>query len=86
MKNCPGVKEKSSEKWSNEESLSKEFDSLGFYISSHPLNSYTGILEQYNVKLFKDFEEGSVSESSVVGTIMSVKEKKNIKRNLICNY
>ena len=73
------MNEKNSEKWTNEEELAKEFESLGFYISSHPLNSYKNLLQQYNVKLFKDFEEGSANESSVVGTIMSVKEKKTSK-------
>jgi len=75
------IKEKQSPNWSNEEILSKEFESLGFYISSHPLNAYKDILEQYKVKLFKDFEEGHVNEAFIVGTIMSVKEKKTSKGN-----
>ena len=75
------IKEKKSPNWPNEEILSKEFESLGFYISSHPLNAYKDILEQYKVKLFKDFEEGHESEVFIVGTIMSVKEKKTSKGN-----
>jgi len=75
------IKEKKSPNWPNEEILSKEFESLGFYISSHPLNAYKDILEQYKVKLFKDFEEGHESEAFIVGTIMSVKEKKTSKGN-----
>ena len=65
--------------WSNEEILSKEFESVGFYISNHPLNSYKEILNQYKVKTFKAFEEGIGTESFVAGTIMSVKEKKTSK-------
>ena len=39
------------------EILSKEFESLGFYISNHPLKNYEDILKQYNAKLFFDFEK-----------------------------
>ena len=67
--------------WSNDETLSKEFESVGFYISNHPLKDYEDALKQYKVKLFKDFENSSDSESFIAGTIMSVKEKKTSKGN-----
>ena len=67
--------------WSNDETLSKEFESVGFYISNHPLKDYETILKQYNVKSFKDFEESNENESFLAGTIMSVKEKKTSKGN-----
>ena len=38
--------------WSNEETLSKEFESVGFYISNHPLKDYEDILQQNKVKTF----------------------------------
>ena len=41
-------------------SLSKEFESLGFYISNHPLKDFEDALKQYNVKTFKDFENSSM--------------------------
>jgi DNA polymerase-3 subunit alpha len=65
--------------WSNDETLSKEFESVGFYISNHPLKDYAAILEQYKVKTFKDFENGKDNECFVAGTIMSIKEKKTSK-------
>ncbi len=65
--------------WANNEMLSKEFESVGFYLSNHPLEDYKDALEQYNAKSFKDFENSGDTESSVAGTIMSVKEKKTIK-------
>ena len=52
---------------------------MGFYISNHPLKDYEDALKQYKVKLFKDFENSSDSESFIAGTIMSVKEKKTSK-------
>ena len=67
--------------WPAEEALSKEFESVGFYISNHPLKSYEDILEQYKVKPFADFEKGNDIESFIAGTVMSVKEKKTAKGN-----
>ncbi len=75
------INEKNSSLWPNNEILSKEFESVGFYISDHPLKSYVDALKQYKVKSFKDFEESSDSESFVAGTIMSIKEKKTNKGN-----
>ena len=65
--------------WNNEEILSKEFESVGFYLSNHPLNEYEDALEMYKVKTFKEFENDVNKESFLAGTIMSIKEKKTIK-------
>ena len=73
------MQDKNLPNWSNDEILSKEFESVGFYISNHPLKDYAGILEQYKVKTFKDFENGKDNECFVAGTIMSIKEKKTSK-------
>ena len=75
------IQDKKKSYWPNNEALSKEFESVGFYISSHPLSDYEGILKQYNVKLYKDFEVSSGSESIIAGTVMAIKEKKTIKGN-----
>ena len=32
--------------WKFDERLSKEFESIGFFISDHPLNEYSDILER----------------------------------------
>jgi len=73
------VKDKNLPDWKNNEALSKEFESVGFYLSNHPIADFKDILEQYNVKSFKDFENGSENESFVAGTIMTIKEKKTAK-------
>ena len=72
---------KNSPKWSKDEILSKEFESIGFYISNHPLEDYDSIFKQYRVKTFKEFENDDESESFLAGTIMSIKEKKTSKGN-----
>ena len=73
------MNEKNSSNWLNNEILSKEFESVGFYLSNHPLEDFKDALDQYKTKSFKDFEDGNESESFVAGTIMSIKEKKTMK-------
>ena len=75
------INDKNSSNWSSDETLSKEFESVGFYISNHPLNSYIDILNQHNVKSFKEFESEQKNECFLAGTIMSIKEKKTSKGN-----
>ena len=76
------IQDKNSSSWPNNEVLSKEFESVGFYLSNHPLEDYQDALDQHKVKLFKDFENSNDSEGFVAGTIMSIKEKKTLKGNL----
>jgi len=73
------MSENKSEKWSFEETLTKEFESVGFYISNHPLKYYEETLEHKSVKTYKDFESGSSNEALIAGTILSIKEKKTSK-------
>ena len=75
------IKDKNATDWSNAETLSKEFESIGFYMSNHPLKDYEDALNHQRVKTFKDFENEIESEAFIAGTVMSVKEKKTIKGN-----
>ena len=50
------MKDKKSSDWENNEILSREFESVGFYLSNHPLEDFKDVLQQYKAKLFKDFE------------------------------
>ncbi len=73
------IQDKKISNWSNDEILSKEFESVGFYISNHPLKDYEVALKQYKVKSFQDFENSNEKEAVIAGTIMSIKEKKTAK-------
>ncbi len=75
------MKSKNSSDWTNEEILSNEFNSVGFYISNHPLIYYQDTLDQNKVKTFKDFEDGQENQSLVAGSVLSIKEKKTSKGN-----
>jgi len=62
--------------WPKAEILSKEFESIGFYISNHPLSEFIDLLDLHKVKKFTDFEKSKENESFIAGTIMTIKEKK----------
>jgi len=67
--------------WTKKELLAEEFISLGFYISDHPLNEYKEFFTHLEIVSYKDFIEGSKTDSLVAGTIMSIQEKKSVKGN-----
>ena len=68
--------------WNIDTKLSKEFETLGFFISDHPLNQYKIIFNQYNIVDFEYFENERTSLSSNVAcTVLKVQEKKTQKGN-----
>tara|TARA_B110000211_G_scaffold161548_1_gene182653 strand:- start:5 stop:3415 length:3411 start_codon:yes stop_codon:yes gene_type:complete len=67
------------EEWSSKELLAAEFNSLGFYISDHPLNEYKEFFTQLKVESYKSFINNDKTEALVAGTIMSIQEKKSAK-------
>ena len=44
------------EDWNIDIRLTKEFETLGFYISDHPLNQYKSIFDQYNIVSYDNFQ------------------------------
>ena len=62
--------------WKQQELLSEEFKSLGFYISSHPLNEYQDIFKQLQIISYNNFVNNEKNEALVAGTIMSIQEKR----------
>ena len=68
--------------WNLDTKLNKEFETLGFYISDHPLNQYKSIFKQYNVTNFEDFENNKdILSSNIACTVLKVQEKKTQKGN-----
>ena len=65
--------------WETSEKLNREFQSVGFYLSEHPLDEYKPVLEKIRVQLIADFEN-SVREGAtagrLAGTITSKQERK----------
>ena len=68
--------------WKTDIKLAKEFETIGFYISDHPLNQYKTILHQYNVISFEDFSNNKdILSSNIACTVLKVQEKKTQKGN-----
>jgi DNA polymerase-3 subunit alpha len=66
--------------WNQNEKMKNEFESIGFFISEHPLLNYEKVLKTYNVKRFSDISENDLNKEFVLsGTLMAVQEKKTAK-------
>ena len=70
------------EDWNFEERLSKEFESVGFFISDHPLNQFKEIFDDYNIKDYRAFNnDNEVLNSNIAATLLKVQERKTAKGN-----
>jgi len=67
--------------WPFDERLSKEFESIGFFISDHPINEYKEIFDIYKIQNFNSFMSSSDNETILAATIMKIQEKKTQKGN-----
>ena len=68
--------------WEFEERLSKEFASVGFFISDHPLNQFKDIFENYKVINFNEFNlKNEIKDSNIAATLLKIQEKKTLKGN-----
>jgi len=68
------------ELWNQNEKMKNEFESIGFFISEHPLLNYEKVLKTYNVKKFSDISDNDLNKEFVLsGTLMAVQEKKTAK-------
>ncbi len=66
--------------WKFQEKMLKEFETIGFYLSDHPLNQYKDIFNEYNITKYSDFiGDKNNSESMVAATILKIQEKKTHK-------
>ena len=68
------------EDWNVDIKLSKEFETLGFFISDHPLNQYKSLFNQYNIINYEEFNSNeNILSSNIASTILKVQEKKTQK-------
>ena len=66
--------------WSFQEKMAKEFETVGFFISDHPLNQYQDIFKEFNILSYKNInEDKEISEGSIAATILKIQEKKTQK-------
>ncbi len=68
--------------WKFEERLSKEFESVGFFISDHPLNQFKDIFNDYKITDFETFNNNTDSiELNIAATLLKIQERKTSKGN-----
>ncbi len=70
------------EDWNTDVKLTKEFETLGFYISDHPIHQYKSIFSQYNIIDYELFENQiDILSCNIAATVLKVQEKKTSKGN-----
>ena len=68
------------EDWKFEERLSKEFESVGFFISDHPLNQFKEVFKDYNIIDYQTFNnENELKNSNIASTLLKIQERKTAK-------
>ena len=65
--------------WLFEEKLSKEFESIGFFVSDHPINAYKEVFSIYKIENYNSFINSQKDEANLAATIMKIQEKKTQK-------
>mgnify|MGYP005718882389 FL=1 len=66
--------------WNIDIRLTNEFETLGFYISDHPLNQYKSIFDQYNIVSYDNFQnDENLLSSNIACTVLKTQEKKTQK-------
>ena len=72
----------SCEDWVFDERLTKEFESVGFFISDHPLNQYKDIFLDYKIIDFVTFDNTKENRDyNLAATILKIQERKTQKGN-----
>jgi DNA polymerase-3 subunit alpha len=70
------------EDWQFEERLAKEFESVGFFISDHPLNQFTEIFNDYKINEYTKFIlDDEIKNSNIAATLLKLQERKTAKGN-----
>ena len=68
--------------WEFEERLSKEFESVGFFISNHPLNQFKEVFDDYKIIDYQKFySDDDIKENNVAATLLKISERKTAKGN-----
>ena len=65
--------------WLPSEKLFREFQSIGFYLSAHPLDEYDEVLQKRRVQKWSDFQRAVKAGSTagrLAGTVTSKQERK----------
>jgi len=78
------LKLKPAQGWTPMERLQAEFESIGFFLSGHPLDQYEKVLAKLGARRFVDFEaavERGASGGTLAGIVISARERRSAKGN-----
>ncbi len=70
--------------WMSAEKLLREFQSVGFYLSAHPLDEYKQTLDKMRVQNWSDFQAAvkkGASAGNLAGTVTSLQQRKTRNGN-----
>ena len=67
--------------WNFEDRLTKEFQSVGFFISGHPINEYKDVFYLYKIQNFNSFSQSTLDQGNLAATVLKIQEKKTQKGN-----
>ncbi len=80
---APPPKLENAPDWSAQERLSQEFDAVGFYLSSHPLDAYAKSLRRLGVlkvsEVPRHLRGGGKGRVKIAGTLLSKQERTSAK-------
>ncbi|MFI5294086.1 MAG: DNA polymerase III subunit alpha [Thermodesulfovibrionales bacterium] len=65
--------------WEETELLSNEKESLGFYITGHPLSKFEPLLKRIKARKTSELETAADKEDIVIGGVLRAIKKKNVK-------
>jgi DNA polymerase-3 subunit alpha len=73
--------------WSDTDVLSREKAAVGFYLSSHPLDRFTPVLESLRIRKIADFDEFRAGSNIVLaGMINDAQVRWSKKGNRFCSF
>ncbi|MDC1139717.1 DNA polymerase III subunit alpha [Candidatus Pelagibacter sp.] len=68
--------------WKFEDRLSKEFETIGFFISDHPLNQFKEIFDDYKIVNYVKFNlDDNFKHANIAATLLKITERKTAKGN-----
>tara|TARA_Y100000590_G_scaffold101086_1_gene114855 strand:+ start:4006 stop:7422 length:3417 start_codon:yes stop_codon:yes gene_type:complete len=66
--------------WAFEDRLSREFESIGFFISNHPLNQFKDMFDDYKIIDYSKFNsDDNLKNSNIAATLLKITERKTAK-------
>ena len=63
--------------WTNEVKLQKEFSAIGFYLTGHPLEDYSDLIERQNIVSYINAINGNDYKYKIAGTISYIMERRS---------